>query len=75
MTRYHWVISLKAPTPRGYTDYGVNGTVNAGESATREELFQEIYDRARLQMVPVPDSAVVTFFSLERNDLQARWPA
>jgi hypothetical protein len=69
VTEYHYVITLQAQTPRGYATYGVEGAVQAAKDTTRRELFQDVYERARLDMVPVPERAVVLFFLLEPNKL------
>jgi hypothetical protein len=70
VTEYHWVITLNAPLPGGgYALFSLEGTVDVSADSTRQEVFRDVYDRARLQMHPVPKRALVAFFSLEPNQL------
>ena len=69
MTEYYFVITLQASLPRGYANYYTDGTVHIGRGTTRREVFHDIYEAARLSMQPVPDEAIVLFFSLEPNEL------
>lgn len=70
MTEYHYLITLQVQIPRGTSTHGVEGTVQAAKGTTRRQLFRDIYESARQAMHPVPDNAVVLFFSLDRNDLR-----
>lgn len=66
---YHFVITLQF-TRKG--EYGamtntVNGTVTAKHGATRQDLYQDVLDRA-LDGLGITEG-VTLFCSIERNDL------
>jgi len=77
MSGYHWVLTIQflpgeVPT---VSTYGA-GTIVPAAGQTRGQVFAQLYDRLLAQAQTEPrlrgislDNPIVTFFSLERDEL------
>lgn len=75
--RYHFVITIQFRASRGeHARYWTSGTAEAEPGITRQELFDQIYEDARVRGAAKllasdieTHSPVVLFFSLEPDEL------
>ena len=77
MRRYHWVMTVQFwPAPGAVVTTWREGTFRPDTGQTREQAFDHLYKRTLAQAEADPrlqgvrlDNPVVTFFSLEPDEL------
>lgn len=70
MTEYFWIITIEATLPSGRGSTYSSGTIDAGPTSTRQDLFRAALAKVKEDAgLPLDAIVEVKFFSVEPNTL------